>query len=291
MALLLAACGTAPDDNPDEDAQTGASVNTTPPADAGGGTASTPNEDDVTSDSDQGEGADTASGEPGHGSEDNAPPEGPAQDGEAEQQSPVEFALAMLDALTVAAEAEGGYERRLFKHWADADRDGCDARRETLIAEAVVAPSVGASCALAGGEWVSRYDGKTTSGDGSDFDVGQMVPLPEAWESGAHGWDPDRRERCANDLGYEHSLIAVSKSSNRSKGVRDPAEWLPSAAETHCWYAAAWIHVKTLWDLAADDAEADGLRGILANCDDDDRSRCRSARARHSFHRSGTSEH
>ena len=47
---------------------------------------------------------------------------------EADQQpSPVvSEVLALLDALTVAAEHDDGYDRDLFRHWIDADRDGCD---------------------------------------------------------------------------------------------------------------------------------------------------------------------
>ena len=184
--------------------------------------------------------------------------------------SQVDRIVSQLDDLTVAAEQSGGYNRNLFKHWVDADGDGCDARREVLIAEAVVAPTVGSGCALSGGEWLSRYDGKTTSGDGSAFDVDHLVPLAEAWESGARDWSADRRKQYANDLGYADSLIAVSAASNRSKGARDPAEWLPPAAGVHCWYAAAWVQVKTRWNLAVDQAEADKLQSVLAGCDDDD---------------------
>lgn len=184
--------------------------------------------------------------------------------------SQVDRIVSLLDDLTVAAEQSSGYDRNLFKHWVDADGDGCDARREVLIAEAVVAPSVGAGCSLSGGEWLSRYDGKTTTGDGSAFDVDHLVPLAEAFESGAHGWSADRREDYANDLGYPDSLIAVSAASNRSKGARDPAEWMPPASGVHCWYAAAWVQVKTRWSLAVDQAEADKLASVLAGCDDDD---------------------
>ena len=174
--------------------------------------------------------------------------------------------LALLDALTVAAEQTGGYDRDLFRHWVDADGDGCDTRREVLIAEAVVAPTQGSRCALSDGEWTSRYDGLTEQGSGRGFDVDHLVPLAEAWESGAQGWLADRRERYANDLGYEQSLIAVSARSNRSKGAQDPATWLPPEADQHCWYAAAWVHVKTRWSLTVDAAEANTLRGVLSSC-------------------------
>ena len=177
--------------------------------------------------------------------------------------------LALLDALTVASEHTGGYDRHLFRHWTDEDKDGCDARREVLLAEAVKTPTQGSGCSLSDGEWISRYDGLTEQGNGRGFDVDHLVPLAEAWASGAHGWSSDRRERYANDLGYEHSLIAVSARSNRSKGAQDPATWLPPEANQHCWYAAAWIHVKTRWSLTVDNAEANTLQGILSGCSDD----------------------
>ena len=188
----------------------------------------------------------------------------------AAESSDVARIMGLLDSLVVADEFSGGYDRELFKHWVDADGDGCDARREVLIAEAVVAPNVVPRCTLSDGEWLSRYDGKTTAGNGSGFDVDHMVPLAEAWESGAHGWTAERREEYANDLGYADSLVAVSKSSNRSKGARDPAEWMPPSEGVHCWYAAAWAQVKTRWSLTADPAEISALRGVLSGCTDSD---------------------
>ncbi|WP_419933219.1 HNH endonuclease family protein [Candidatus Poriferisodalis sp.] len=204
------------------------------------------------------------------GEEAAEPGSAPTKTIEADEDSQIEQVVRQLSELTVAVENRGGYDRGLFKHWVDADGDSCDARREVLIAEAVVAPSVGSGCSLSGGEWLSRYDGKTTSGSGSAFDVDHLVPLAEAWESGANDWTADRREQYANDLGYSNSLIAVSASSNRSKGAKDPAEWLPPTEGVHCWYAAAWVQVKTRWGLTVDQAEANKLGSVLAGCSDSD---------------------
>ena len=99
--------------------------------------------------------------------------------------------LSRLEALAVQPERRSGYDRDLFDHWVDADGDGCDARREVLIAEAIEVPRVGSSCALSGGQWFSVYDGATETGTGSGFDVDHLVPLAEAWDSGAYGWDSD----------------------------------------------------------------------------------------------------
>lgn len=179
----------------------------------------------------------------------------------------VETAIAveeLLAGLIVAEEVRGGYERDLFKHWIDDDRDGCNTRFEVLIAESLVDVSVGPSCKLSGA-WLSLYDGVTTD-DSGDFDVDHMVPLQEAWQSGAHGWSAELRARYANDLEHPQALIAVSASSNRSKGAKDPAEWLPPDASVHCGYAWDWVLVKTLWSLTVDQAELDALTRILSGC-------------------------
>jgi len=180
----------------------------------------------------------------------------------------VETALAveeLLAGLVVAEEVLQGYSRDLFKHWIDADGDGCNTRFEVLIAESTVEVDIGPSCKLSGA-WLSLYDGATTTDPGR-FDVDHLVPLQEAWQSGAHAWSADTRARYANDLSNPAALIAVSASSNRSKGARDPAEWLPPSARTHCGYAWDWVLVKTVWSLTVDQAELDALTRILRGCE------------------------
>ena len=172
---------------------------------------------------------------------------------------------ALLAQLIVEEEFPSGYDRDLFTHWVDEDRDGCDARREVLIIEAVVAPTVGDGCSLSGGSWYSAFDGATTENP-SEFDIDHLVPLKEAWDSGAHGWDSERRREFANDLELPQSLIAVSRSSNRSKGADDPADWLPPLVSYHCQYIEDWMVVKISWDLSVDAREFNALRAAAANC-------------------------
>ena len=45
---------------------------------------------------------------------------------------------------------------------------------------------------------------------------------------------------------------------------------MPPTEGVHCWYAAAWVQVKTRWNLTVDQAETDTLRSVLADCDDID---------------------
>ena len=63
-----------------------------------------------------------------------------------------------------------------------------------------------------------------------------MVPLAEAWASGAWAWTTAQRQTYANDLGGPE-LWAVTDKVNQSKGDQDPAEWQPSRSAFRCTYA------------------------------------------------------
>ncbi|MFJ8143311.1 HNH endonuclease family protein [Streptomyces sp. NPDC096013] len=177
---------------------------------------------------------------------------------------PVRDALA---ALPVQGESRTGYERAKFKHWTDADRDGCNTRMEVLKAEAVTAPAQGPNCVLSGGSWYSAYDDRYLD-SASKLDVDHLVPLAEAWDSGASQWTAKERESYANDLDDARDLIAVSAASNRSKADKDPSEWLPPYGGYRCQYDTDWIADKTRWGLSIDPVERDALTQQLADCPD-----------------------
>ncbi|WFB06212.1 HNH endonuclease family protein [Streptomyces sp. LX-29] len=172
-----------------------------------------------------------------------------------------------IAALSVADEDRTGYTRDAFRHWVDADRDGCNTRNEVLIEEATVAPAVGGRCVLTGGEWHSYYDDVDQT-NASGLDIDHMVPLAEAWDSGASAWSAQERQEYANDLGDPRSLVAVTASENRKKADQDPDEWLPPDDEALCRYVTEWTVVKTRWRLAVDDGEAAALQRLGAGCPD-----------------------
>jgi hypothetical protein len=169
----------------------------------------------------------------------------------------------VLASLRVAPERRTGYTRTLFRLWIDADHNGCNTRQEVLIAEAITAPKVLAKCVLSGGRWLSRYDGLTFSAAGK-LDIDHVVPLAEAWDSGAWAWTPARRQAYANDLGVPWSLIAVSATSNRAKGDQDPAEWLPPLSTYRCRYLADWVAIKARWGLSVDSKEKSAIAAFTA---------------------------
>ncbi|MFD7461116.1 MULTISPECIES: HNH endonuclease family protein [unclassified Streptomyces] len=177
---------------------------------------------------------------------------------------PLADAVARLQSAT---ESRDGYTRDAFKHWNTGldPTDGCNTRAEVLLNEAVEPPTVGPGCRLTGGRWWSYYDATwVTSASGLDID--HMVPLAEAWDSGASAWTPARREAYANDQEAKTSLVAVTARSNRSKADQDPAQWLPPATDAHCRYVAEWVGTKLRWNLTADDSELAALSEVAEAC-------------------------
>ena len=165
--------------------------------------------------------------------------------------------------LTVAPDQLSGYERTLFKHWIDADKDRCDTRKEVLIQEAVSEPKLSSGCVFNGGKWFSSYDGLSTT-DYSTLDIDHMIPLAEAWRSGAWKWSPAQREAFANDLTDPRVLVAVTAGLNRQKSDQDPSTWLPPVGQ--CTYVSNWIAIKVRYSLTVDPAEATALANLVASC-------------------------
>ena len=155
------------------------------------------------------------------------------------------------------------YDRAAFRHWTDADSDGCNTRYEVLIEESTTPVSVAPSCTLTGGTWVSPYDGVTATSP-AGIEIDHVVALAEAWRSGAWAWNAQQREEFANDLGVPYALTAASTVSNQSKADKDPARWMPSNGSYVCEYATSWALVKYRWSLSVDEAELAALRDILS---------------------------
>ncbi|MFF5159985.1 HNH endonuclease family protein [Streptomyces sp. NPDC000348] len=178
--------------------------------------------------------------------------------------TPVSAATARgyLAALTVATEDRTGYSRDLFPHWIT--QSGTCNTRETVLKRDGSGVVTDSSCAATSGSWYSPYDGATWSA-ASDVDIDHLVPLAEAWDSGADSWSTSRRQSFANDL-TRPQLLAVTDDVNQSKGDQDPATWMPSRTAYHCTYVRAWVQVKYYYGLSVDSAEKSALQSRLASC-------------------------
>ncbi|MFD3697517.1 HNH endonuclease family protein [Streptomyces sp. NPDC058646] len=179
--------------------------------------------------------------------------------------TPISAAAARSYLATVTPKAEGstsGYSRDLFPHWSTVS--GSCNTRETVLKRDGVNVVQDSACAAVSGSWYSPYDGATWTA-ASDIDIDHMVPLAEAWRSGANSWTTSKRQQFANDLSRPQ-LIAVTDNVNQAKGDLDPGKWLPSRTAYRCTYARMWVDVKQHWGLSMDSGEKTALSGILNAC-------------------------
>lgn len=172
-------------------------------------------------------------------------------------------ARGYLDGLTVAPDGSmGGYDRDKFPHWSN-QKGNCDTREDVLKRDGEKV-ATGEDCYPTEGSWTSAYDGKTTS-EPAKVQIDHVVPLADAWRSGADDWSQDRRESFANELSAPQ-LIGVSAPSNESKGDQTPDEWMPPKKSYGCTYAEMFVAVKHEYKLTVSDAEHDSLATTLGGC-------------------------
>jgi hypothetical protein len=154
-----------------------------------------------------------------------------------------------------------GYSRDKFPTWRSTGKN-CDTRDSVLKRDGTKVKLSG--CNVVGGTWKSAYDDKMLTAP-IQADIDHVVPLANAWRSGAAAWTTAKREDFANDLD-DPQLVAVSASSNRSKGDQDPSTWKPPSTDDWCHYAESWIAVKTHWQLTTTAQEKSALADMLEKC-------------------------
>ncbi|SEG94291.1 Protein of unknown function [Nonomuraea solani] len=155
-----------------------------------------------------------------------------------------------------------GYSRARFSHWSQRGH-ACDTRELVLERDGTDVQQ-DEQCRAISGTWHSEYDGKDVA-DASALDIDHMVPLAQAWRSGANTWTDARRKQFANDM-EGPQLIAVSAASNRSKGDQSPDQWRPPRRNYWCTYSRAWIDVKARYQLTITEAERDALERMVQTC-------------------------
>ncbi len=167
------------------------------------------------------------------------------------------------------------YSRREFgSGWSDTDGNGCNQRDDVLLRDALPGSTKvqrQGRCAhdVLAGTWLDPYNGKRVALDNlkdlrqaQAIQIDHVVPLAEAWVSGASKWPAQRRRQFANDL---LSLLAADGPTNASKGAGDPAAWRPKK-RFQCRYAIRWINVKHRWNLTVDPSEVAALEDMLDTC-------------------------
>lgn len=180
-------------------------------------------------------------------------------------------ALRKLNGLTVApAGSMAGYSRDNFPHWLDASVWGwpvapdnsCDVRNAALYRDGQNV-TISASCVVQSGRWLDPYTA-TWYYNKSDIDIDHLIPLAEAWRSGAKTWGDTQRRTFAND---RLAVVAVDDGANQSKGDKTPADWKPSNEAAWCLYGQRYTSVKVKYSLTITSSEKSALKSMIGTCD------------------------
>ncbi len=157
------------------------------------------------------------------------------------------------------------YDRTSWGRWIDEDGDCQDTRQEVLIRQSENPPTLDSrGCKVLTGKWTCPYTGHVFT-DPRNLDIDHVVPLKEAYDSGAATWNKREKEMYFNHLGKGH-LLAVDRSANRSKGSRQPNEWLPPNKNYRCQYVRNWLKIKHQWELDFDCEESNELARLIGGC-------------------------
>ncbi len=190
--------------------------------------------------------------------------------------APESAALAKLNTLDIKGRApKTDYDRALFgSPWSDdvtveGGHNGCDTRNDILrrdLAGAGFRPGRKA-CIVLSGTLHDPYTGETIlyqrgPGSSSLIQIDHIVPILDAWQKGAQGWDYMTRRNFAND---PINLQTTTAAANREKGSGDAATWLPPNKSYRCTYATRIIDVKARYGLWVTQSERDALARVLAN--------------------------
>ncbi|MUN06929.1 DUF1524 domain-containing protein [Agromyces luteolus] len=161
-----------------------------------------------------------------------------------------------------------GYERDAFGHgWIDVDRNGCDTRNDVLARDLDDAERP-AGCRVLSGLLDDPYTGaliEFVRGEGTSqlVQIDHVVPLANAWVTGAQQFTDEERVAFAND---PLNLLAVDGSANQQKGAGDAATWLPSNRSFRCEYVARQVAVKAAHGLWVTPPEREAIERVLDGC-------------------------
>ncbi len=195
--------------------------------------------------------------------------------GKSSNPSAQQAALTLLDSIPVKGPApKTGYSRDQFgPPWTDDvdgvefGRNGCDTRDDILRRDlSNVFPTTG--CSILSGVLYDPYTGRDIAFDrdeGTDVlvQIDHVVPLLDAWQTGAQQWDLLKRTQFAND---PQELLAVSGKANRKKKASDVASWLPSNKDFRCEYVTKVVKIKSKYGLWMIQAERDEASRVLKTC-------------------------
>ncbi|MCP3927242.1 MAG: HNH endonuclease [Desulfobacterales bacterium] len=161
--------------------------------------------------------------------------------------------LTIIILLFATSAYSAKYNRKNWKHWIDADKDGQNTRHEILIRDNIgkIKFKTKKKRRVVSGKWICPYTGNTYY-KASDMDIDHIVPLKEAWRSGGADWSKEKKRAFAND---PENLLAVEDNANQAKGAKRPDQWLPYNKKYWAFYTTFWLNIKNKYGLRMTDKE------------------------------------
>jgi hypothetical protein len=159
------------------------------------------------------------------------------------------------------------YDRRnQFGTWIkpSPETDCYNTRAKILIRDSIDPVGFAAKnpCRVETGHWFDVYTGQDFT-QARDIQIDHVVPLKNAYLSGAWRWDDKERCHYANFIAYDSHLLAVSGTENMRKRDRTPAQYMPPDPKFACAYLQRWLNIKAVWDLTLDEDEADTIQALM----------------------------
>lgn len=157
-------------------------------------------------------------------------------------------------------------EKQFGEPWVDAWDTGCDTRNYILQRD-LQNTQVEGSCKVLSGTLDDPYTGGIIDFErgerSSEVQIDHIVPLKDAWDSGAFKLTQDERVRLAND---PDNLLAVDGPSNQEKSAQTLDQWQPENPDFVCDYAGKQVLVKQKYGLTVTQDEKNSMVSILESC-------------------------
>lgn len=174
---------------------------------------------------------------------------------------------------TAPPQATDPYKRRAhFGGWMrDPSTNSCYSVRALVLMRDSLDPvtySANNHCVVESGTWKDPYTGATLTDAKKQIQIDHLVPLKNAYISGAWTWTPVQRCTYANFMGSKYHLISAEAHENMKKGDRPPGQYLPPDRSYSCQYISNWLKVKLGWNLLMSAEEGDDIAQLLTqnNC-------------------------
>jgi hypothetical protein len=174
--------------------------------------------------------------------------------------------LAAIPVKPVAPYADYDRVADFGEAWIDVDGNGCDTRDDILRRD-LVDVSV-SDCKVESGTLHDPYSGDTVHfvrgpESSESVQIDHVVPVYEAWRTGAQQWSKQQRIDFAND---PLNLLASAGDANQDKGDLDPSRWLPPLKSYRCEYVERYVSVVAKYGLFVTSREKPAISAVLAAC-------------------------